>query len=210
MEHGFSTAPHHGLELSGGDPEADGGSAPAADTGAAAAAAPTPTADVSADEPVSDPEHVEPKHNLMKLSSNQYKTQKTRLKKQPITVVFNESKLILTKDMENVLNRGLKFAIIPHKLDITQVLTEFRRFERTMVWTEFGFGKPQGEQYEPPLFKQKKSNFPRNNRPHKNLQDYLAAVRSKIMDPKNCHTVKSNISEWEKEALKELVTRGQG
>ena len=138
MEHGFSAAPHHGLELSGGDPEADDGSAPAADTGAAAAAAPTPTADVSADEPVSEPEHVEPKHNIMKLSSNQYKRQKTRLKKQPITVVFNESKLMLTKDMENVLNRGLKFAIIPHKLDITQVLTEFRRFDRTMHYAEVG------------------------------------------------------------------------
>ena len=45
----------------------------------------------------------------------------------------------------------------------------------------------------------------RNHRPHRGLQDYLAAVRSEIMDPKNRHTVKSNISEGEKEALKELV-----
>ena len=33
----------------------------------------------------------------------------------------------------------------------------------------------------------------------------VAAVKSEIMDPKNRNVVKSNISEGEKEALKELV-----
>lgn len=41
--------------------------------------------------------------------------------------------------MIKVLNRGLKFAITPLKLDITQILTDFRRFERTMVWKAFWF-----------------------------------------------------------------------
>ena len=49
--------------------------------------------------------------------------------------------------MHKVLNRGLKFAILPLKLDITQVLAEFRRHERTMVWQEFWFGKDQEEPY---------------------------------------------------------------
>ena len=43
----------------------------------------------------------------------------------------------LNQPMDKVLNRGLKFAIMPLKLDITQVLTDFRRFERDMVWKEF-------------------------------------------------------------------------
>lgn len=41
--------------------------------------------------------------------------------------------------MIKVLNRGLKFAITPLKLDITQILTDFRWFERTMVWKAFWF-----------------------------------------------------------------------
>ena len=50
------------------------------------------------------------------------------LKRQDISVVFNESSIILTKPMETLLNRGLKFTILPLKLDITQTLVEFRKF----------------------------------------------------------------------------------
>ena len=119
--------------------------------------------------------------------------------------MFNNSTLKLTEDMENVLNRGLKFAITPLKLDITQVLTEFRRFERTMVWKEFWFGQENEGPYEPPIFKQKKSNFPHNYRSPRGLQDYLAAIKSEIMDPKNRIKVTSNLPTGEIEALKMLI-----
>lgn len=120
-------------------------------------------------------------------------------------MVFNISEIELTEGMEKVLNRGLKFSILPLKLDVTQVLTDFRRFERTMVWTEYWYGKETDATYVKPLFKQKKHNFPRNNRAQKGLLDYLAAVKSDLMDPKNRHIVKSNITEDEKEALKMLI-----
>ena len=107
--------------------------------------------------------------------------------------------------MESVLNRGLKFAIQPLKLDITQVLTDFTRFERSMVWKEYWFGKETEETYVPPIFKKKKNNFPKNHRAPKGLLDYLAAVKSDIVDPKNRNKVKSNLPEDEKEALRELV-----
>ena len=87
------------------------------------------------------------------LPLNQYNRQKQKIKKQKINVVFNNSKIVLTEDMIRVLNRGLKFAILPLKLDISQVLTDFRRFERTMIWKEFWFGK-DSEPYVPPIFKQ--------------------------------------------------------
>ena len=208
MEHGFSATPHHGLELSGGAPETDDGSSPTADPGAAAATESTPTANGMAIEPTSESEYVNSEPNnrdIHQLSKTKYKRNKIQLKKQQITVVFNESKLNLTQDMETVLNKGLKFAITQHKLDITQVLTEFRRFERIMVWTQFWFGKAHEETYKPSLFKQKKSNFPRNHKTHRGLQDYLAAVKSEIMDPKNRHKTSSNLSQGELEALKELV-----
>ena len=61
-----------------------------------------------------------------------------KMKRQNISVVFNESSIILTKPMENLLNRGLKFTILPLKLDITHKLVDFRRFERSAIWHEFG------------------------------------------------------------------------
>ena len=38
------------------------------------------------------------------------------------------------------LNRGLNFCILPPKLDITQKIVEFRKFERAVIWHEFHYG----------------------------------------------------------------------
>ena len=57
--------------------------------------------------------------------------------------------------MIKVLHRGLKFAIVPLKLDISQLLTDFKSFERTMVWQEYWYGK-DSDPYIPPIFKPKK------------------------------------------------------
>ena len=81
---------------------------------------------------------------------------KNKLKQQRINVVFNESNITLTESMEKVLNRGLKFAILPLQLDITQVLTEFKYFERTLMWKKFWFGRDAEESHTEPIFKQKK------------------------------------------------------
>ena len=111
---------------------------------------------------------------------------------------------MLSEAMESVLNKGLKFVVTPLKLDITQVLTDFRRFERTMAWTEFWFGK-ECESYNPPIFKRKKHNFPKNHKLPRGLQDCLAAIKYKITDPKNRRKVPSNLTYEEKEALNTLV-----
>jgi hypothetical protein len=84
------------------------------------------------------------------------------LKRQDISVVFNESSIVLTKPLENLLNRGLKFTILPLKLDITQTLVEFRRFERSTIWHEFWFQRDTQEQYEKPIFRVEKNNLPQN------------------------------------------------
>ena len=86
--------------------------------------------------------------------------------KQKINVVFNNSKLELTKDMETVLNRGLNCTILPLRLDITQVLVNIRRHERTRVWKEVWHGKNYEGTYLPPIFKQKKNYFPQKNMQH--------------------------------------------
>ena len=63
-----------------------------------------------------------------------FRKEQNRMRKQRVSVVFNYSNITLTKSMESVLNRGLNFCILPLNLDITQVLVEFSRFERTMRW----------------------------------------------------------------------------
>ena len=196
MEYGFSSTPHHGPGSNDGADTTYKDDPTTTNAAAEGTAAATTAANEQHDVTVDEPEHVKDW-----LPPNQYKRQKEKLKKCPITVVFNESNLTLTKGMIKVLNRGLKFSILPLKLDLTQTLTEFRRFERTMVWSEVWYGRDTEETYVPPIFKQKKSNFPRNYRAPRGLQDYLAAVRSEICDPKNRHKVDSNITEEEKDAI---------
>ena len=64
--------------------------------------------------------------------------------------------------MEKVLNRGLNFSITPLKLNLTQVLVDYARFERTMLWKEFWADAPQVD-YQQPIFKQVKTNLPKKH-----------------------------------------------
>ena len=112
------------------------------------------------------------KTNQLKwLPTSQYKRLKTSIKKQSKNVVFNYSTIQLSQAMERVLNKGLKFVITPLKLDITQVLTDFRRFERTMIWKEFWFGK-ESEPYNPPIFRKKNIIFRKTIGPQRNCKTF--------------------------------------
>ena len=55
------------------------------------------------------------------------------------TIIYNYSSIELNEQMNKLLNRGLNFAILPLKLDITQVLVDFKRFERSTIWHEFWY-----------------------------------------------------------------------
>ena len=59
------------------------------------------------------------------------------------SLVYNYSSIILTEAMESLLNRGLNFAILPKKLDITQVLVDFRKFERSVTWKEYFYNQEE-------------------------------------------------------------------
>ena len=65
--------------------------------------------------------------------------------------------------MEDHLNLGLKFAILPLKLDITQVLINFEAFERSILWTIFFTHKEETEDFIQPIFKTQKNNLPKKN-----------------------------------------------
>ena len=61
--------------------------------------------------------------------------------------------------MEDHLNRGLNFAILPFKLDLTQVLVDFKYFERTIIWKEFWAAKDQEDGVHPKIIKVRKETF---------------------------------------------------
>ena len=87
--------------------------------------------------------------------------------------------------MEDLLNLGLNFSILPLKLDVTQILVDFRRFERNMIWKEFWYENETESSYIPPIFKKNKTNFPKNHKTPNGLKTFLGSVKSEIMDPKN-------------------------
>ena len=55
--------------------------------------------------------------------------------------------------MISLLNRALNFAILPLKLDRTQLLVDFNRFARAVIWQEFWEGRDQEEEYLNPYLK---------------------------------------------------------
>jgi hypothetical protein len=57
--------------------------------------------------------------------------------KEQITAIYNHSNLTLTEAMKKILNRGLNFCVSPLTLNITNILVEYRKYERTVKWVEF-------------------------------------------------------------------------
>ena len=140
------------------------------------------------------------------LTKSKYKKEKKRINSNKINVVFNYSSVTLSKDMEKVLNRGFNFAILSPKLDITQMLVDFKRFERSMIWQEYWFDNENANDAKNEvIFKTKKDNLPKNYKSPKELTTFLGAVKSELMDPKNRNKTERNLPESEFEALKELV-----
>ena len=85
--------------------------------------------------------------------------------------------------METLLNKGFNFSILPNKLDITQTLVDYRRFERSIIWMEFFHGKEQEESFEIPIFKTYKNNMPKNYSVPEGLKIFLGAVNPKLRTP---------------------------
>ena len=72
-----------------------------------------------------------------------------------IYVVFKYSDIKLTESMLALLNRTVNFSVLPLKLDITQVLVDFNRFSRAVIWQEYWFRKEVDEVNKSPIFKKK-------------------------------------------------------
>jgi len=107
--------------------------------------------------------------------------------------------------MTKLLNRGLNFAVLPMKLDITQVLVDFRDFERRVLWKEFWHGTESEKEEKEKIFKEEKTNRPRDHATPEGLKTFLSSIKSELMDPRNRNKEKCNLPVEELNALKELV-----
>ena len=123
----------------------------------------------------------------------------------PKDIVFNYSDIELTESMKSLLNLGLNYSIIPLKLDLTQVLVDFNKFERSVIWQEFWHGREKDENYKVPIFKSQKNNLPKNHKIPKGLKTFINSVKSEILDPKNRNCAECNLTPDKMAALKELT-----
>ena len=122
-------------------------------------------------------------------------------------IIFNYSRIKLTEPMKRLLNRALNFAILPIKFDITELLVDFNRYARAVIWHEYWHGKEEGKsnEYSKPIFKSQKNNLPKNYNSPTGLKIFLNSIKSEIMDPRNRNAQKCNLPQDEINALKELV-----
>ena len=87
--------------------------------------------------------------------------------------------------MTNLLKRGFNFSILPLKLDLTQVLVDFRRFEGSVIWHEYFYGTEIESGTRRTIFKSRKTNLPKNYKSPDGLKTYLGSVKSELMDHRN-------------------------
>ena len=109
--------------------------------------------------------------------------------------------------MQRLINRGLNFSILPSKLDITQTLAEFRKYERGIIWHEFHHGKGDTNEFKlkEHIFKEEKTNMPTKYSVPDGLKTFLGSIKSEIQDPRNRNSTESNLPNDEQQALKELI-----
>ena len=73
-----------------------------------------------------------------------------------------------------------------------------------MVWKEYHSGKENDEDRQTPLFKSKKTNFPKNHPTPKGLKEYIGAVKSDLLNPYNRNKVVNNLTEDETDAINHI------
>ena len=110
--------------------------------------------------------------------------------------------------MKKILNRGLNFCVTPLTLNVTNVLVDYRKYERSVKWVEFFADKDTEDNsdkentWKKDIFPKEKSNLPPNSSIA--VKTFLSSVKSEITGS-IYNKSKSNISKEESDALAQLV-----
>ena len=161
------------------------------------------------DRPNQDIQRTKKKNRPGKRTRQKMRQNKKELKRKPISVVFNYSSIELTESMIKLLNRGLNFCIKPLSVNLSNVLVDFKKFERKTKWREFFYGVTD-QDYTPPIFKTEKTNLPKSHATPRPLQVFLNTVESNIQNKSKWNTKLlnpklTNIPQDEFSALQELI-----
>jgi len=149
------------------------------------------------DKPIVTSEENPPKQKRKWIKKSKWKRLKRKQSRKKLNVVFNYSGIELSQDMENLLNRGLSFAITPLSLNLSQVLVDFSKFERKLRWREFFATQEDDHEYQPSIFRKEKTNLPRNHKPPeelpnlppgelKALKELISLQRNRVITIKPC------------------------
>ena len=76
------------------------------------------------------------KKNRKFVKNSKYRRKIKKLNRKTGNLVTNYSKTPLTEDMENLLNRGLSFSIMPKKVNTTNIHAGFEKLSLSMQWKE--------------------------------------------------------------------------
>jgi hypothetical protein len=104
--------------------------------------------------------------------------------------------------MKNVLSSGLNFCVTPDQINLTELLVDFRKFERSMTWKEYFKDEERNEEWKPEIFPKEKSNLPPKH--SKQLSNFLTGVKSELRGT-NLNKTTCNIPKGEVDALATLV-----
>ena len=75
-----------------------------------------------------------------------------------------------------------------------------------MVWIEFFHGSEDDKDYNgPPLFKEQKTNMPKDHNTPQGLKTFINSVRSELLDPKSRNRQRPNLPPEELKGLKEII-----
>ena len=102
---------------------------------------------------------------------------------------------------------------MPDKLNLTDLLVNYDRFKRTMLWIEYHANADinvdencDDEEKPKNILKSQKTNLPPNDHPTPSeLKIFLNGVQSEIKDPGNRNKARPNLPKDEAKALVELV-----
>jgi hypothetical protein len=112
------------------------------------------------------------------MKRTRWKKVQDKKKSQEISAIYNYSKIVLTDDMNNILSKGLNFCVTPEQIILSELLVDFRKFERSVKWKEYFRDEENEEDRKPDIFPKEKKNLPPKHRKH--LDNFLTGVKSKL------------------------------
>ena len=151
------------------------------------------------------------KKNRKFIKRTKYRRNIKRLNKKNSNLATNYSDIEISSDMKSLLDKGLSFAIMPQKINTTDIHAGFENLGRNMKWTEV-LTKTDVQDNDSAIEEPSKPRGPWNktktslpkNAPSEELNTFLNGSKACVLGS-DLNKVRSNLPENEKRAMHELI-----